>query len=333
MNFGAAAEAAATVLLRGVERVLPPRVLHAMLWPAAALAAAGRLVRPGRRRAFRRLPWPTTFRGLWRDRTRLEEVRLMGFWRDRFRSPGWRTRCRVEGLERLPPARPAILATLHYASLDVLVSVLRAHGCRACVMVRDRYLGKRPRFRARLDRLEDEANGLLGVPRLIPATALWNAHDHLRSGGLLVLAVDGRAGPRAVVRSGALEATLGRGVLRLARIADADVFPCLAHAGAGLSCTVRVGAALPRELVEKRERHAEAYSTLLAALLDGVREAPGQCRSALLTALGGAGGSSTPERDRPYRPRILSTMPFAAGHSFSPQQLPEARRRRRRTTR
>jgi hypothetical protein len=299
------AEGAATHVVRGAERVLPPRVLALLAWPGAALAAlAGLLVQPAYVRALRRLPWPVSFPALWRDRTRLEMARLIAFWRDRLGSPRWRERCRIDGAERLVRGRPAILAVLHFGPINLLPSLFRARGHAATGLVTDRGIESRPPARAPLDRLEDEAYGLGHVPRLLSVGDLWDTREQLEAGGVLLFAADGRKGRKIQVRSGEVTAFLGRGLLRLAHITHAEVHPCLVCAGPGLSCTVSVGAPLPREMVEDRARHGEAYAQLLAALLDGVRRAPGQCRHVFLRAL-------EPPGSRKGRPRSPEPPPIA----------------------
>ena len=281
-SFRAGREACFSAGLRAAERVLPRAVLHALLWPIAAfMAAAGFVQRLFRRRG--RMPWPATLRSRWRDRTRLELSLWMLYWRDRLPSPRWRRRCPVRGLEHLPVGRPVVLATLHFGPLGIMPTILRMHGLRAAVLAAPEFIETRPPSRTRVDALEEKATGI--PPRLIPAGELWETEGHLKNGGVLVFATDGATGARTQVSSGDLRASLGRGLLRMAHITGAVVAPCLVTAGPGFSAEVRIGKPLPNDLVADRTRHQEAYDTLFAALIEGVRESPGQCRSLFWRAI------------------------------------------------
>jgi len=273
------------IVLRTAERVLPPGVLYVLLWPGTVAIAVGALLWRLRFRKLARLPWRTGFFGLVRDRVHLHSSRALYFWRDRLGTPRWRARCRFEGLDHIDRDRPAMLVSLHFGPPRMLLNLLRSAGVRAAVLVPDWTPNPRYTLRTRLDALEDAAWGLADVPRMVTTGELWEARDHLRSGDALLIFPDGGEGRRVTVRAGALHATLGRGVLRLAQVTDAAVYPCMIRADAGLRCLVRVGAPLDPELVADRSRCEEAYTVLVERLLACVREAPGQCSGMLVKAL------------------------------------------------
>lgn len=278
----------ATALMRGAERLLPPWALAALLWPSSAITALAWLTyRMGHLPLLRRLQGRPSLLALWVQRTRMEMVRPIGYWRDRLVKPRWKERCRIEGLG--PPAgKPMVLVMLHYGPIYLLMSILRAHGHPASVLVNLQRLKSVPAGRQRINRLEDEGNGFGAVPRLISSWDILEARDHLRSGGLLIVAADGREGRRIRVQAGEFTASLGHGFLRLAQAAGAEVRSCVIRADGGLSCTCRVGPPLPPGMVEQRDRHEEACARLLGEVLEEVGKAPGQCRHLLLQTLEGA---------------------------------------------
>jgi len=283
-NLKGVGDAAVATFARVTERVLPPAVLYALLWPVAAImAVAGHPFRRRRRRS-RELPWPVSVRERWRDRIWFELTLLTFHWRDRLGAPRWRSRCRIEGLEHLH-GQPVVLVTVHVGPILLLPALLRMRGYPVCALGAPESIATRPPIRARIDAREDAASGLGHVPRFISTDSLWEVNRHLKTGGILIVAADGATGKRTTVDADGLRLSLGRGTLRTAQIAGADVVPCVIRAGPGLSSIVHIGAPLPEELVTDRARHEEAYSTLLSSLLREVRKAPGQCRSLFWRAL------------------------------------------------
>jgi hypothetical protein len=188
--------------LRVLERVLPVGVLCVVCWPWAAVQAACRLIFAGPTiRQFDRLPnaWrPPLGRAawvvyLWRELWRVNLARLLCCWPDRLGERRWAGHCRCVGLERLEReyarGRPVALATLHFGPLAALCHWLRGRGMEAAIL--RAWQTERPLHWRFIDRLTDRGDRAFG-PAAYDLSDLRAAYEHLRSGRILVMAVEGR---------------------------------------------------------------------------------------------------------------------------------------------
>ena len=291
--------------IRALERVLPVRVVVLLCWPPAAFQAACQLTfaTPSVRQ-FDRLKdvlQPSASRSawvayLWRERTRSNLARLLCLWPDRLRRGRWSDHCRCIGLERLERAhaqgRPVALAFLHFGPLILLCHWLRVQGLPAAALRLQRS-AERPAYWKYIDRLSAPGNGA-DWPSVFDRTELRRAHEHLRAGRILAIAVEGRRDRHLrVVRDG-LTFDMATGILRLAAATGAVVIPCLLTAGPRMSFTVHLGEPVPDDLVADTDRHFAACHHLFREFLAVVGRHPGQSHAALIEHLepAAAGGSS-----------------------------------------
>jgi lauroyl/myristoyl acyltransferase len=207
--------------------------------------------------------------------------------------------CRCVGLERLESAhaegRPVALAFLHFGPLILLCHWLRAHGLPAAAM---RYgpSAQRPLYWRYIDRLS-APGGRSDWPAVFDRTELRRAYEHLRAGRILAMAAEGRHDRHLRLVGEEFTFDMATGVIRLAAATGAVVIPCLLTAGPRMSFTVRLGEAVPDELVVDPDRHCDACDHLLREFLAVVGRYPGQAHVRLLEGLRPAarGGHSVTE--------------------------------------
>ncbi len=287
-----AARAALVHGVRPLDRVLPPRVLLALVSPFVAASTALELSYTGPRLAeftHLRSALGATGRGagwwlaLWRQRSRLNLANLAIYWADRLNRPGWAALRRVEGS---PPARglletrarPVILATFHFGPGLAGFHGLRASGIPIAVLA---VRAPNPVV-GRLGAAVDRANDLEGVPHRFAPEDLREAAEFLLARRVLLIFVTGGSGQSVEVEADGMILPLAPGALRLATIVDADVIPCVFSAGRGGLATLLLGDPLPEAEVKDRRWHPAACERLLRFYMPTLRERPGQSDTWLL---------------------------------------------------
>jgi hypothetical protein len=185
----------------------------------------------------------------------------------------------------LGSGRPVMLATLHYGNLTELYHWLRSRGLAvAFIVARD--LNRRTEYRNHVDSLADQANGLVGVPRLFQIDQLWEAREFLSEPRrLLVIPMDGSARPDIRVQGADYELEVATGALRLAAIAGAMVLPCLSFAPSALRFTIAFGNPVPIQNVPGRRKQTAACEDIVGQLLPWVEQRPEHCAPILMWAL------------------------------------------------
>jgi lauroyl/myristoyl acyltransferase len=282
-------------LLRALERVLPAVWLRALLWPPIAVATAWELLGPRQLlREFYRLPasvrpslppaaWAWR---IWRRRVRLNLARLIWLWPDRLQTTRWQKGCRCTGLEQLErlraEGRPVVLAMLHFGPVPVLRYWMRAQGLPVASLATRPPTWGAP-FRAYLDRLSDQASGLMGVAHVFNTTQLKSMCRFLEGGQMLLIAVDGEAGRQQQVPGTDYGFIMAPGAIRLAARRQAVVVPCLIRAEPAWGVTIQVGDPVPQEWVAQKAWHAASCAHLLRAFRSMIHDEPEQCSSELLS--------------------------------------------------
>lgn len=291
--------------LRFAERRLPTWLLKALLLPAAMVIGSAELLTLACIATWYRRHWrlPSAVRAnvlwwrwacrMWISRVILSLARFLRYWPERLREDCWATGCRYFGKERLTAAlatgRPIVLATLHYGDLTELYHRLRAEGL-AVAFIAGRNLSRRNPYRAYLNSLADQANGLQGVPHYFAPSQLWEARDFfLGSSRILAVALERLEGGQHIVAQGAgFRIRVAPGALRLAAIVDAVVLPCVINecdAPTWMGCTIHFGTPVPDDFVTRRDGHAKAFAHILQELSPWLLARPELCQSQLRAAL------------------------------------------------
>lgn len=280
--------------LRAVGLVLPVPILATLLWPIALLRAAWELGWGGPAcRQFRILSGPPLFPPgdgpaigkLLLGRARLNLARLLFLWPERSTTErGFR--CRLVGAERLEglgTRGPAILVTLHFGPLAILLNWLRARGYPvAMVVMKDRPV---PWYRRYLVRLRDTPTGLANLPSIIEVGQIGAMRDHLEAGRILIIAIDGGQGRHSACPSReSLSLSMSTGALQLAAMVGASVIPCLIRSGRSFSLTIHLGEPVDLSSITSRSGHPAACDHLLCEFLVVIAEAPEECSPELLVS-------------------------------------------------
>lgn len=306
--------AVALRILRVVGRIVPLKLVWLLLWPFA-MALAFRGVRRERRiynltimPALAPADRQTTFRRTL-DRANVLLTRLLFLWPERLASADFDC-CHIEGAHRLdllkPGQRPVILACLHYGPMTIGGEWLRAHGypVSAVAMVA---LDERPSLRRNLGELRDRLGGVGHVPPFIQGDHVMTIRDHLKTNGLLGVAIDGKHGKHSGFPTvGDIGLWMRTGIFRMAEITDARIVPLLVRARPFFGFTLYIGEPVPDELIADRSRHLEAGQHVMRELLPILAICPGQCTDFLLRCLHPA-DSYTKGRPTPP-PTMNSTM-------------------------
>ncbi len=286
----------AILMVRTVGAVLPGSMLWVLLWPVAFLRAAWELNwgRPTFAE-FRTLAGPPllprgralTSRRLLLGRTRLNLAKLLFLWPEKLASRRGAT-CRIVGADRLAEVGaggPALLLTLHFGPLGILLNLLRARGHPAAMVA---LKGRRqlPWYRRHLVRKRDAPAGLLALPSLIELGQVWEMRDHLDAGGHLLVAVDGGHGRHCAspIIDG-LGLSMSTGALQLAALTGVPVVPCLIRSGPALLPDGPPGRALAADIVADKLGRPAACAHLLREFLPTLAAAPEECSYELLAAL------------------------------------------------
>lgn len=275
-------------VLRTMERVVPARVFGLICWLMAASQAAGQtaFAVPTMRR-FAALPpslrpsagGPAWVGELWREKTRVNLAQLLCLWPDRLGREPWTGRCRHVGLERVERAhaggQPVILASFHFGPVVVLGHWLRSRGLPAAFLRGESSAG-RPCYWRYIDRLTADRHPP-GLASGFDPTELRRTYEHLQSGGILNVMLEGFGHRRRIKVSGeGFRFEMATGCLRLAAMTGATVLPCSLVAGPGMSFTLHVGEPVPPDLVADPDRHRSACEHLLRELISVVGRHPGQ---------------------------------------------------------
>ncbi len=274
--------------LRSIGLVLPTLFLYGVCWPIAAMRTAAELVRTMPTvRHFRQLPASLRLRSmrrgwvlrLWWQRIRLNQTRLLYLWQDKFRTPRWARRIHCDGAERLDrlvaSGRPVILEALHCGPLPILFHWLRSRGLRAAALVaRDPY--QPGSYHRHLVRLSERVNGLEGVPRVFEPRQIYEMHEFLKSGGVLLVAMDGGGSTPRVVPHDDFTVKMFPGTFKLAAMSGAAVVPCVICSGPLFSFTVHLGEPVPDELVADKRHYDAACRHILEQLIPRIRTMPEQ---------------------------------------------------------
>ena len=296
--MGHSALVVAGLVLRTVGGTAPLLLLGFFLWPVAMLRSCWELG-PGRTRLadFRKLAGPPllppgeslTLRRLLLGRTRLNLAKLLFLWPEKLATSRGIS-CRVVGGDRLAAIEaaggPAVLLTLHFGPMSLLLNWLRARGYPAAMVA---VKGRRQDlswFRRYLARRRDAPVGLETLPSLIEVGQVWEMRGHLDARGLLLVAVDGGHGRHAAspVADG-LALAMNTGALKLAAMTGAPVIPCLIRSGPRFSLILHLGEPLPAAEVADKARYGDACDRLYRAFLPVLAAAPEECSYELLAAL------------------------------------------------
>lgn len=278
--------------LRAAELFLPVCCLQLLLWPAAAFRAGCELFRGiATLRRFERLPAslrpclsrPAWVRRLWRERARLHLTKLLCLWPNRLEQPRWKDRCHWIGLQHFEQLReqghPIILAVLHFGPLIVLHYGLRSRGIPLATLFQ--WSSPPPQLRY-LDRINDPAGRNDGLPHFFRLAKLREVYHFLKSGRVLMMAVDGRRGHHFLLNGNGFRIAMSTGMRRIAIRTGAIIIPCSITAERHMGFTVRFGAAVFPELVQDHSRHREACEHLLREFLPVLQSRPEQCSELLM---------------------------------------------------
>src|SRR5262249_53542142 len=146
----------------------------------------------------------------------------------------------------------------------------------------DRDLRARPAYRQQLDALADRAASLEDEPRLFDTEQIWDLQEFLRSGRVLLVAIDGDRGRSLIVVGDDMAIRLATGPLTLARVTGATVVPCLMVALPGLRAIAHFGKPVPATLVADRSEHRAALGHIIETFRTVLRAYPEQCSWELL---------------------------------------------------
>ena len=272
--------------LRAFEALLPVACLRVLFWPPAAIKATWELAwTEPTLRLFRRLPAsiriPASRRNwlwrLWLARTRLNVTKFMLFWPDRLGTLRWRQRLRFSSVEQLDYLRncnrPVILAVLHIGPLLLLRYYLRSRGLPVAGLVA-RPLSERSPIRQYLDRLSDEAYGMIGIPNVFDLAQLRSLHEFLQPNRMLIVALDGGHGNHVFVPNGDSSFRMASGAIRLAAHRSALVVPCLIRADRLLGAWVHFGEPVPDALIADPRNHLAGCTHLFREFLPFLRAHP-----------------------------------------------------------
>jgi hypothetical protein len=268
-------------VFRGMERLLPVRVLRWLLHPYAFARALFGSWPPDR-------PWPAclgaeaTVRTGWRNLTRHHLDRVLKFLPDRLSSPRWKSRCRVIGLERLCEARragrPVLLAFFHFGPFTLMGTWLRAQGIPATTLI----LGT-ARARSRADRRKDRYTPHPTVPGVLYRDQLREAVRVFSSGGTLLVAIDFPTGGQVEVPiAGGWTFRMATGAIRLAARHGAELIPCHIIQAGPWRFRIELGQPVPREQLAGEPDLVAVGKHLIAESLPHWRLHPRQCHPYLL---------------------------------------------------
>jgi len=274
-------------LLRLGERVLPRSVMSLLLWPPAA---AWDLVQLGQRKpvtSWRRFPeeWhPKPARFFLRQSLGLYHAKFIYIWPDRLRSPRWLSRCRLEGGRDLIGSRDedrgVVLAHLHFGPSDVLPYWLRAHGIVTTALV------GRPKPLPRLASRQHALSAPADVPLFIPVNEMPRRVRQLMGPGRRVLvAVDVNRGQQVYVPFEHHLFRMATGAIRLARLAKAELIPCLIVETASWNFVIHFGTPVPGCYLGNPPNLKAAAAHLLKEFLKVVTCYPTQCSHMLLSCI------------------------------------------------
>lgn len=292
-------------ILRIVERILPMWALHLLVWPGAAILSAWELPH------LKRLPpslWPTRSRRseyllLWRKRVAVNLTKLVVVWPDRFATPRWRARCdelSLKPLRRLTTAeQPVVMVLLHFGPLAVLKYWLRSQGFVVAGVVLRR-LASRPAHRRYLDRLNDAASGMEGIPQLFDLSQLKRAANFIRPQQMLMMTIEGGHGHELMVERPDYTFRMATGAIRLAARLNGIVVPCCAVVDGAFRMRLHVG----RPVAADGDLRAIAIH-LMSEFEPMLLRHPEHCEPEMINALGVEG--STIRHTQPTR-RVSSAL-------------------------
>lgn len=258
-------------VLRGLDRVLPARVLFATLYPGALV----RSVLHGLTKGGPTDAWPACLdrpvgkrSGRW-YRVPIYLNRLFEVLPDRLATEKWRHCCRFIGLENARKAvsdgQPVILAFAHLGPVSQLRSWLRAAGLPVAMLI-----GGQARTRSQLLRRKDRWALFPEVPTSFYQDQLSAAIRHLRNGGILAVAMDIAAGRQLdlPVSSGWIF-RMPTGPVRLARQQRAALVPCVISTPGPWRFHVELTAPVPEQALEAGDIAActDLWSRMLPLLL------------------------------------------------------------------
>lgn len=271
---------------RSLERMLPVRVLTALLWPFAALRAAQDVwFRPDLFESFDRLPValrPSPIRSgtrmlHWKSRLHMRVSQFMCIWPDRLNRPGWTKRFQLNGIEHidqlLREGHAVILAGLHLGPIKCIPHILRARQMQAATLANMPGL---PVYQNWVYCLSDEAYGLHGVPRRLRTEQLREVVEFLKPGRVLYMAIDGVFGKRMVIEEQGVQFDMSTGFMRIAQRSAARIVPCAITTDGPLRFTIHFGTAIPMELLVQDAGHRDAGRLVLRQLLPWATESSHQ---------------------------------------------------------
>jgi lauroyl/myristoyl acyltransferase len=217
-------------------------------------------------------------------------TRCHRLWPDQLREPRWRGWCRVRGREQLDAVlntgRSAVLAAVHYGSLNEAYHWLRSQGLTVAGLAA-RKQEEWSAYRKHINSLADKANGMTGLPCFFEVGDVWGAKEFLaKPRRLLLMAIDGYYGRRpSFVQGPDICLRVGTGAFRLAAIANAAVVPCLMTAPRGLAIEIYFGRPVPDPYVSDPRQHSAAAAHVVQELFPLIRALPEQSADHLLRAI------------------------------------------------
>lgn len=268
---------AARHAVRAVDAALPAPLATIVLWPFVLVAACARCIirRPGLARW--RAHMATTLNVTITDRAEfVEELRfawagVAWMCRDRLAQPRWSRRFRVDDPAGALAAQlrrgPVVVPSLHFGPSRLLSWVLASKGYPAGVAVHN------------ADTISKRFKTVPGYtrPRNIAAGDPRALLSFLRTGGVLVIAVDFPRGRRVAVHEDGVHARVCTGAVRLAADTGAAILPGVIRAEGMRRYVVDILPPVPTPPRAERGGETPACAGVMRALLPVVRAAPEQC--------------------------------------------------------
>ena len=284
---------AAFYFLRGCERVLPPGVLSALLWPPSALWDLVQIPQRKLMDSWRRFPesWhPKPARFFVRQSLGLYHPQLIYTWPDRLGNQRWLSRCRREGGSELIGSRKGdrgvVFASVHFGAPETLPYWLRAHGI-VTTMIRGRAapesLKSLSSYQYSLSPPAD-VQMFLDAKDFIPLPRFARIGRFLGPGRRLLVMVDVDRGPQFYVPFENRLFRMATGAINFAALAGAELIPCLVTEPASWRFILHFGTPVPQHYLSRSPDMQAIGTHLLTEFSKVIVRYPQQCKSRFLSA-------------------------------------------------
>jgi lauroyl/myristoyl acyltransferase len=272
-------------LTRGLERILPVMALYWILkrmifvramWHGALRNPPPKIILP----SFFKRPGVINCVGM--DMINLYLNNRIGFFPERLSSAKWMSRCGVFGLEHIRQARqngrPVVLAFPHFGPYHQFGYWLRALGLPVATIV-----GGEMENRTSLNRLKSQKSPFPNLPTAFYLDQLPQAVKFLRSGNLLLVAVDTPQGKQLDVpfREG-WSFEMPTGALRLAIRHEAELIFCSIVETGPWRFRIEFGEPVPKEYLKDETDLIAAAKYLVNQMLVQFEKYPEQGRKIML---------------------------------------------------